>query len=93
MMVINNNPFELNIKCHTIDLGTLVYDVQFTTDKRKYTMTDLIEDYGYEDPSFAGLDYAPYLDEDLGAFSFKFGDGIVTFRLTNTSKCTIEELD
>lgn len=93
MIAINNNPFELNIKCHTIDLGTLVYDIQLTTYKRKYTMTNLIEDHGYRDIYFTELNYAPQLDEKLGTFSFKFGDRMVDFKFTSTSKCTIEELD
>lgn len=93
MIAIKNSPFELNIKCHTTELDTLVYDIKITIGKHKYTITDLIEDDGYRDTYFTGLDYAPQLDEEQGTFSFRFGDGVVPFRFTRTSKCTIEELN
>ena len=76
----------------------LVYDIQLTTNdikgiKRKYTMTNLIEDYVYSGNYLTEFDYDSLLDEELGTFSFELGDGVMTFRLTSTSRCIMEELD
>lgn len=76
----------------------LGYDIQLTTNdikgiKRKYTMTNLIEDYVYSGTYLTGFDYDSLLDEELGTFSFKLGDGVMTFRLTSTSRRIMEELD